>query len=446
MPQYTHTTLANFKSQLSEMLGDRSKTFFTDVELTSYTQEALLTWGAASLYYRTTNSFLTDNSIAFYDLAAELPDLLILTKDRDIAQQLMFSLLEPQITDWLLWQGSEQFSLQAISSAIQHAADRFLLESGIFMSVFPVTNLLTPVSKVTIPEDVLDVRRVASYNFEEKVRILSQEDPASLQAYMVDWESPKSKPEFWSVITEPLRTLQLAPPANDITLLQLLVIPNANTVDFEVGQILGIPSCFTWAIKYLALAELLGPHTQAADLIRAKYAAMRGEEAIALAQLYPSALNAHINGKQINISSLSDFDTYQWNWQNQSGVPEQMAVASWNLIALSPVPSSSDVSIEIDYVSNPPLPSADTDFIQIDKGYIGMLLDFCRHLALFKVGGEEFLESKQGYDRMIQAASLHNDRLIAQSRLFSSLAGKVETEKQHRKFSATTADDNEQAA
>jgi hypothetical protein len=436
MPEYNYITLSSFVDQLASALGDTTKSFYTEEELATYTKEALITWGCASLYYRNRDQFLTMNGESFYDLAAELPKLVMTTRDRELAQQLMYSLIEPQIVDWLNWQGTEQFSLDIIREAMQRACNQFLLETGMYMYVRELVVPLAPISKVPLLDEVLDVRRVTSTGVDGKIRILSREDPFILQAYSIDWSNnPKSKPDFWTVATEPLLTIQLAPIANDIAKLHALIIPHGNTLDFEVGQILGIPEAFIWVVKYLTLLELLGgSDMQAADPIRAKYCEMRVKEGIQLAKLYPSILDAYINGRQANIISLSDKDSYDWNWQNQSGVPKQVAVASWNLIALSPVPSSSDVSILVDYVCNPTLPLASGSFLQIDKSLVAMLLDYCRHLALFKVGGAEFLASRQGYDRMMQAAALHNGRLQAQAFMFSSLYDNVSNEKMQRKF------------
>ncbi len=448
MTDYTHTNLLSFNNQLAAMLGDPLKSFFIEAELTNYCREALLTWGSASLYYRDRGFFNTATSFPFYDLAAELDNLVMTTRDRELAQQLMYSLIEPQIVDWLLWPGTEQFSLAAIQDSIQRICNQFLLETGMVLSTVEILNLPTPASRVTIPESVMDVRRVTSFDVDNRYRILSKEDEAVLQAYSTDWNiSPKSRPDFWTIVTQPLLTLQLAPPANDLVMLQLLAIPHGNTLDFEVGQILGIPEAFIWVIKYGVLMDLLGgSSTQAADSPRAKYAEMRFHEGIELAKLYPSVLTAEVNGRQINVTSLYDQDHYKWNWQNTTGTPKTLLTAGWNLIALSPVPDAADVAITVDYVRNPLLPTIGTDFIQIEKGYISMLLDYARHLALFKVGGEEFLKSRQGYDRMVQTAALYNGRLKAQSRLFSSLYTNIPAEKNKRPFSEELDSGDEEAA
>lgn len=399
--------------------------FFTPAELDTYLREALSTWGAASLYYRKRDNFTTISGQAFYDLSTLIPSLTPSTTDRELASQLEYTLIEPQTSDWSTWTGTEQFSLPSIQSTIQRARDRFLLEAGIILSVTEIPTASPPISRVSFPEEIIDIRRIASKSTTNQYRTLSREDELTLGAYSSNWNiasvSSTQQPNFYSLVSEPSLTLQLAPVAVDIATLQLLYISLGEELNLALEVNLGILEAFIWAIKYGALLELFGPRSQAHDPIRANYCQMRWDEAISLAKIYPSILNAEVNGVQINISSISDLDNYVWNWQNSSGVPTQLGVASWNQVALSPVPNSAEISIILDYICNPPLPVADDDTLQIDGSLLGIIYDYSRHLAQFKRGGQEFLSSRQGYDRLVQAASLHNARLRAQSRLFSSL-------------------------
>lgn len=433
MATYAGTRLSEARSSLKLLLGlPSSSSFWTDSELNLYIKEALSTWATCSLTNRKRVNFNTTANQPFYNLTTCLPnsELALTSTDRDIASSLEYSLIEPQTTDWVTWGGTTQFSLSAIEKAIQRARDQFLLLTGMIQQVSLLPTSSPPISRVDLPLDTLDVRRVASKNLAGEYKTLSKEDELTLNAYSPGWQIAEEgvQPSYYSLISEPTLQLQLAPIATDITFLHYILIQTGFALDLSTGVQLAIPEPFYWVIKYGALYELLGPHSQAHDPLRAKYCKLRWDEGIALAKLYPSILNAEINGEQVSVSSLYDIDQYNWDWQNLTGTPTEIATCSWNLIALSPVPSTSEISISLDIVKNPPLPSLDTDFIQVDEATLLIILEFARHLALFKRGGAEFTLSKQGYDRMVEAASLQNSRLKAQSPFFSSLVGNVTRE------------------
>jgi hypothetical protein len=435
------TTLATAKTDLSILVGNSTKTFFTDAELTSYIREALLTWGAASLFYRKRDTFSSVANQPFYDLPSLVSSLAYSTTDKSIASDLEYALLEPQSTDFLSWSGTEQFSVSSLQQAIQRARDQFLLATMMVLTNQEILTASPPISRVSLPTDLLDLQRVASKSISGNYRILQEEDEFSLGAYSPSWNlasvTTLQQPDYYSEILEALLTIQLAPIATDITSLDLLYIAVGPILDLTSASAtavkLGVPEAFTWVIKYGALYELLGPHTQNHDPIRAQYCKLRWEEGIQLAKLYSSVLNAEINGVQANISTLAELDQYTWNWMNtRSSTPNTIAVASWNLLALSPVPNDTTASIVIDYLCNPILPVIDADILQIDQAYYPIILDYARHIAMFKKGGQEFSQSQQGYDRLVQAASFHNARLRAQSLYFSSLTDNVSKQQEEK--------------
>jgi len=435
---FDQITLAPARTRLAFMLGDPNMTFWTSNELDSYIREAISTWAVASLYYRSRAAFNTTANQAFYNLPSisSLSSQLAMSSiDRDLVSQLEYSLIEPQSTDWVNWTGTEQYDLATLQKAVERARDRFLLESGLIFTEQEIDTSSPPVSRVAMPDSVIDVRRVASKSTDGNYRTLSREDELTLGSYSPDWNIPTinhPKPNYFSQISEPNLTVQLAPVAIDITKLHLITINQGASLDVTQSVKLGICEPFSWVTKYGALWDLLGPHTQNYDPLRADYCQKRYQEGIQLTDLYFSVINAEVNGKQINISSLTDLDQYIWNWRNIFGTPTQMGIATWNLLALYPVPNSNNISITLDLISNPPLPVNDGDDIQIDAANYPTLLDFARHLAMFKRGGQEFAQSMPCYDSLMRAAALNNDRLRAQSRFFSSLTDSSSKEESQR--------------
>lgn len=454
MASYSQTSLLQARNSLKLLLGMPSdSTFWTDAELDIYLRESLSTWATASLAYRERVNFASTANQPFYSLPSLTPELEFSSTDRSLTSQLEFELIEPQTTDWSLpWSGTSQFSYSLIQQAVQRARDQFLLETGMILTVNEIPTSSPSISRVDLPATTLDVRRVASKSIATagsggrggspaipgSYKTLAKEDELTLNSYAPGWNIPQEgvQPSYYSIIAEPILQLQLAPIATDIYSIHLLLLLNGASLDLSTGVLLGVPEPFYWVIKYGALYELLGPHSQAHDPLRAKYCKLRWDEGIALAKLYPSILNAEINGQQVTTSTLTELDQFNHNWMNTTGTPIELAIASWNLIALSPIPDSDEISITLDIIKNPSLPSLDGDFLQVDQATLPIILDFARHLSMFKRGGAEFTLSHQGYDRMVQAASLQNSRLKAQAPFFSSLIGKIPKENIQRPFSS----------
>jgi len=62
-------------------------------------------------------------------------------------------------------------------------------------------------------------------------------------------------------------------------------------------------------------------------------------------------------------------------------------------------------------VANIPVPSADGDFIQVDRGALNPLLDYAQHLAAFKMAGAEFHNTGRLRQNFYLAAATENARL-----------------------------------
>jgi hypothetical protein len=81
-----------------------------------------------------------------------------------------------------------------------------------------------------------------------------------------------------------------------------------------------------------------------------------------------------------------------------------------DLIALAPTPTAT-TSVRIRVVGNAPQPSADGDEIQAPRDVIDVLLDYAQHLASFKQGGTDFIETVQLYQNLVKYAEETSDRL-----------------------------------
>lgn len=162
---YTQVTLAQFRSQLAARLGDTAaasgSSYWASAELDLYIQEAIRTWQCAANYFSGRGVFTTTARTAFYDLNAELPNELgnVLT-DADTIKVIEYQLLEPATPT--VWTGTEQFTLDDLTLALQRRRNQFLEETGIYIGL-PADIAVSPSDDgiVQLDENVLRQRRVA---------------------------------------------------------------------------------------------------------------------------------------------------------------------------------------------------------------------------------------------------------------------------------------------
>jgi len=85
-------------------------------------------------------------------------------------------------------------------------------------------------------------------------------------------------------------------------------------------------------------------------------------------------------------------------------------VGGIDLYAVSPVPNDS-LSISLMVVANAPIPANDDADIQVPRDVMDAILSEAQHLALFKMGGEEFISSVKLHEEFVKLALKTNSRL-----------------------------------
>jgi hypothetical protein len=128
-------------------------------------------------------------------------------------------------------------------------------------------------------------------------------------------------------------------------------------------------------------------------------------------------------GKPLHRDSLFGLDHGVPNWQSATpGTPSVWVPIALNLIALYPSPSIASNSLVADGIRATPMYSSDTAFIDLEESLAVTLLDYARHLCLFRLGGEAWEESKNAKKAFWRAAGEHNQRLKA-SALYREVLG-----------------------
>lgn len=287
-----------------------------------------------------------------------------------------------------------------------------------------LTNTLAPNTLYVIaPNGVLWGIQISEGNLQQVVAPSSgvytnlfQTDQFGLQTFKVGYTGdPAGTPSVYAVSTEPWLTFDVDTPPGPGNY-ELLVIQTGTVCREQDPTVqLEVPNDWVWLIKWGALADLLSRESVAKDEVRAKYCEGRYRQGMTLLSVAPAVLQARINNVPVQLDAVHSADLYQVGWQNQlPGQPTNILTAGLNLLAATPTPNNANYSITITCVENAPIPVNLTDCIMLGRDLFDVIIDYAQHLAAFKMGGEEFLNTMPLYDRFVQEAVLYNSKLQEQ--------------------------------
>lgn len=432
---------------LSRSLGDPTKTFWVQDELLRLCREALRTWNSYANYWRSRRQFSTTANNHYYDLAAL--GLVSTPADRGaLTNDLQYALVEPfSVTPpFDTFTTSGQFTSTQIDSALQQALKQFQFDAGMTLNVEPVVPLpVAPAYQAQLNENVADVRHV-------NIRIVAPGDPldnrrahlrrlseAETQWYSAFDLSNARIPDAYNLIF----------PTSQPT---LRIIPESSTTgELEVVSVrsnLLPPTDYQWAVKWLTLSYLLSMDGQSRDHERATYCRKRYEDALLMAQLVPSIAVAYINGITAPIVPVSDMDSYSPGWRNTflvaGQIPDTIINYGWNLVGVHPTPSTvaPTFSISFDMFVEAPV---GTDPIQIAPEHLQAVLDYAKHIAIFKLGGSEFANTTPLMERFVMEAARYNSRLEAESRQLWTMRDRANRDRIQRYGHRSAPDSSESA-
>lgn len=354
--------------------------------------------------------------------------------DQDVINQIEYHLIEP-ITDFNvspLWNGSEQFTMDSITRAIERRRNTFMFLQGTHITHSQV-NYGSPFGngRISLNDNIINIRRAAWLNTSSEYNPLWRDDEREADLLSVDWAINASTPVAYSAFLPPPVAIQIIPVSDDSGLVDLLTVNNPINLNESIGMLLNIPDDYSPIVKWGALADLLDRDSQAYDPIRADYCQKMWEEGLRFSSMIGTINQASINGIAVIPNAVVDLDSYSPDWQNLSGVPTDIAIAGRNLIALTPTPN--DIySVELDVVRNIPIPSSDGDFIPISRECYDVVLDYALHLAMFKCQGVEFMATVPLVNRFIQTAMSLNSTLRAEAKNYDIMQGYSSLEEMNR--------------
>jgi hypothetical protein len=237
-------------------------------------------------------------------------------------------------------------------------------------------------------------------------------------------------PIAYSTTVLPSRITRLAPRPSLVGTLDLLIVPEPETLDAADNTPLIISDDYGWIVVWGALADLLSQEGPAQDLQRAAYCQQRWVDGCQIARATSAALQVWIGGVPSIPDALIDLDQTDPNWMNNTGAPDTPVIAGWNLLGFSPV--ADDVyAIDVDLVKTVPAPVTDADPLEIPCELLDMLLNYAAHVASFKQGAAQVLSTQEGYTGLVKSAMLYNERLKARA-TFADILGRQKTWREER--------------
>lgn len=318
-----------------------------------------------------------------------------------------YHLLEP--TTGGVWSGSNQFSIADLSQALSRRRNEVLQASACNMG--ETAPAITPGTSVaTLADTVLDVRRVRWLPVTGDPVTLQRGDVLSFQRFTPDYAQATAPPLRWDV---------LGSPPQDITLDTLTPVPGViqvlginGAIDFvpPSAHSLLVPDDWAWVLKFGALADVLTKEQEGRDLERADYCRKRYVEGMKAMERMPWLIQASVNGVPVDTQPVAGADRFNYEWQSRATAFPELVVGGIDLFAVSPVPTE-EVSIGMRVIANAPCPAADADEIQVPRDVMDAILDEAQHLALFKMGGQEFKESLALHQSFIHMAADKNSRM-----------------------------------
>lgn len=427
MPSYTHTSFAQAKQRLANELGDPQKVFFTDHELGRYIIEALHWWGLTAQYFRETGLVTTVANQSFYYIESSLRNstdtdyLQSLTiSDRDLINDINYALMEPQISIWGSgWVGTEMFSLGEISSILSDSRDEFLKLTATIASSY---DLVFTDGRLDLPTDHIRILRMDTKDISSGNNYpMWVVDQVQLYTTFRETAFPfTSRPKAYSVSYSPQLTVDVWPEASSNSTFNIQAIRSGGSLNpTSTSTTLLIPDDASFLLKYRTLADLYSGDGLARCPAMANYCEQRYQEGLNDVSQYLSVLWQNDPGPRAQITSVAQWDQVRPTWRNTTGSPRSCAQLNWNTIALRPVPDDEYI-VTFETIRKAPIPTLNTDFIQVGRESIQAIYDYAQHVALVKSQGVEFESTQQRYASARALAMDYRRQLASQSYLYQA--------------------------
>lgn len=418
---YSYITLSAAEDLLSGTLGDLqgsvSKVRWASTELRLNLFEALRAWSSFTGMWeeRTTPIAIAagTSDSPWVDIPAVTPLRAYTLTDRSLIGQIQYHFWE--LYDPIDGTGmTDMWTFARIVEAMQRRRDQFLFDTKcrLVRTVLPTPPaIIGPyLESYTLPGSVISVERAAWADpYTGNTSYLGEISDWTARNGRAQILGASSVPRSYVLSNIPFELEPIPVPSNSGRL-DLIVAESGADLDPATGVLLGIPDDFAWAIKWGAMADLLAEDGAGRDYSRALFCERRYRMGVVAALTNGPLIGARINGRPVQLSRLEQLDAARPNWQAKTGTPTVLGWAGMNLLAIADPPRA-DIQLELDLQRNAPIPFDGSDYLQVGKEHLDLILGYASHLSMFKVGGTEFAASTHLADNFFEAASEINVRL-----------------------------------
>lgn len=419
MANHKHTTRAEFRTKVQQKLGEEN-VHWTNAELNLSIDEALLTFGAISGFWKENVFLNTQENKIIYDLFVD-PIVGIDLIKPSVKYSTVFNWLNRDLLENITFLNpiSEFLELDVYAKALEAKYNQYQQLTSLVLKQQEF-NIPANQHVVSLPDDLIDIRRI-SFVDEFIEYSLDEADEESIHLNC-DALNEFGTPQFYSIVYDDTKNLHIHPAPSVVGKLKLIYISAATEADLEdENVILNLPNNLVPYIKYGILADIFSNEGVFNDPIRAAYCQQRWEEGILIGRNYNSALIAKTNAiKQIGLDSLNNVDLYSDNTKVRTS-PTILGFAGFNIFRIDVVPSAVQYSVIVTVVANAKLPVNDADFIRIDLEYVDTLADYVVHLAKLRNGSAEVAMTNNLKDNFLKTAINHNRRLLQAGITFDNL-------------------------
>jgi hypothetical protein len=423
---FSNTTWLEMQTQLAARLNDPGMVHWTKAELILYLSEALRVWQCLTQQYLvdwTTAYTSTDkvwqslgngvNTLAGNNPTSPRYQTLTDSYVYTVAQ---YHLLEPPVGSGT-WTGTTQFNLSDFVDNFTQRRDQILQVAACNVGPFQPALSITPgTNRVQLPDSpsqsILDVRRIRYLPVLGDPKTLYRDDQIAFEYFTNDYEQSFGDPLCWDVLGSPQQFITFDQKPNVPNTLDCLGVLSGGDVTPPTSAPLLIPDDFSWVVKFGMMGDMLAKETESKDLLRAQYCEQRFDEGLRLMMELPWVTQGFINGVPVDTPSFYEADQYDYEWQSNPDAVTEIVRGGIDLFAVSPtIPHLTNIAVTMSLVANAVIPAADGDFVQVSRDVLGAIIDEAEHLAQFKEGGAEMMESIAQHKSFIETAMQTNARL-----------------------------------
>lgn len=422
MANYEHTTRSTIRTKIYERLGETG-VFWPEVEINSSIEEALLTFGAISNFWREEIFFETEKNKRLYNLFSDV------TRGSEFIYP---SYTYQNVIDWInkdlieaisvATPNSEFLSLDELLKLIE---TKYNLYQQLVSLIISKTSIDAPPNQniLFLPDYLIDIVRVKFIDDDGNETILNRSDEAELSYFDSNSLENITTPIYYATTFDKTKTIKIYPAPNVNGNLEILFVGGRDSsVPIDVATEIDLPNNLIPYIKYGVEMDIFGKEGVTQDLARMAYCKQRWEEGIAIGLHYNSVLTAKADGRMILTDSMTNVDFFMDGIKVRTP-PTTLGFAGYNLFTTDITPSAVISSLDLLVVANAKIPVDDNDFIRVDLEYINLIVDYVVHLSKIKSGAAELSQSDELKNNFIKTALSHNARLQLRGLTYEALIG-----------------------